>query len=947
MESRKFAILIGSSEYPASNGQLEPLPCATHDVHALESVLVNPKLGGFDKVETALDLPHHAAHRRIHEVVREAGREDQILIYFSGHGLLDAEAHLFLASANTDPELVQSSAIPAYNVRALFRETRCRRIIVILDCCYASAAQQLRIDRMFGADERTGESSFSGGYAVCIIAAGGTSGVALAAKSGTTSVMTAAMIEAIRTGAGDENHDGAITMRELYEHTRRSLEGRGHPAPQFFATGATGSLTIANVDSGAVSNELIEHIRGRIETEAQSGDVDSPTEVLRRAREILALPVEQIRNRHEALFSLLRDLTRGDITLQEMADQWYQFDETGLVDDNEPRERPEWALIDQCRRTVPDLVCPSYILDRNYHFLDWNVMFDELIAKPMGLARFRHVEDFILKLKNHRRVVERSRKLLHAGQFPVVDVEDLLYESPTYGLITFKKIAAQIGDEKGGSLAWSVNLNIVQAERSNEMWDALTRRLDADVSWSNYAKLYDRMLLKFDPYRELLEKVARLVGDAQSVIDLGAGTGNLTLELMKRRPTRELCALEANQEMIETLRAKLRKRSRPWRKNVTVLKGDLMGTLRELEASSIDCAVMMNVLYAIPDRAHCLREIYRVLKPGGTLVYSTSTKDTDLDRLFTSVRENLASKGLLKKLQTVVDCADDRNRAMSDWILRDTPQEVVSYASQAGFDVDDKDVTHGEYVGAVTLVRAVKPRYLSIDLAVHCENDGNGAEVASNSAAQAATGIFISYAHEDRKWCERIMKYLKPAEDAGKIRIWADTHIEAGEKWKPQIQTNLDQAAIALLLVTPNFLVSDYIKDVELPSMLDRWHRNDVQVVPVLVEQALIGETRCQYPDPNCGPHEIILSDIQFETFDHKPISHLDRPNQNLFMDRLAHSLLTRAAQADVQRGDESGGGIEGDPVGPTPAYQTPDAGTLVEQGRLERDAVNDLSVLA
>ena len=43
----------------------------------------------------------------------------------------------------------------------------------------------------------------------------------------------------------------------------------------------------------------------------------------------------------------------------------------------------EWARIDQCRRTVHDLVCPSYILDRNYQFLDWNVMFDELVLKAV------------------------------------------------------------------------------------------------------------------------------------------------------------------------------------------------------------------------------------------------------------------------------------------------------------------------------------------------------------------------------------------------------------------------------------------------------------------------------------------------------------------------------------------------------------------------------------
>ena len=138
--------------------------------------------------------------------------------------------------------------------------------------------------------------------------------------------------------------------------------------------------------------------------------------------------------------------------------------------------------------------------------------------------------------------------------------------------------------------------------------------------------------------------------------------------------------------MIESLRAKLRKKSSPWRKNVTVLKGDLMTTLREFDANSMDAAVMMNVLYTLSNPARCLREIYRVLEPGGTLVYSTSTSDTDLERLFASIRKSLAEHGRLTRLRSVVDSAYDRNFAMAERILRDSPDEVVDYARQHRHD---------------------------------------------------------------------------------------------------------------------------------------------------------------------------------------------------------------------------------------------------------------------
>ena len=132
---------------------------------------------------------------------------------------------------------------------------------------------------------------------------------------------------------------------------------------------------------------------------------------------------------------------------------------------------PPSPIQDNSRPTL-DLIGPSYTLDNNYYFLDWNPAFDALVAKPLGLARADHCVDFIKRLENCDNVVERSKNVFAPGKDPLVDTEELRFQSPTYGLIKFHKIAALMNDEKGNPLSWSVNLNIASAEREAELWQA-------------------------------------------------------------------------------------------------------------------------------------------------------------------------------------------------------------------------------------------------------------------------------------------------------------------------------------------------------------------------------------------------------------------------------------------------------------------------------------------
>ena len=98
--------------------------------------------------------------------------------------------------------------------------------------------------------------------------------------------------------------------------------------------------------------------------------------------------------------------------------------------------------------------------------------------------------------------------------------------------------------------------------------------------------------------------------------------------------------------------------------------------------------------------------------------------------------------------------------------------------------------------------------------------------------------VFISYAHADAQHLAELQKHLAQLRRKKKIRDWSDRDIAAGDAWRGEIDAALETAGLVLMLVSPDFVASEYCWDVELQRALERQTAGETRVVPIVVRPA-------------------------------------------------------------------------------------------------------------
>lgn len=96
--------------------------------------------------------------------------------------------------------------------------------------------------------------------------------------------------------------------------------------------------------------------------------------------------------------------------------------------------------------------------------------------------------------------------------------------------------------------------------------------------------------------------------------------------------------------------------------------------------------------------------------------------------------------------------------------------------------------------------------------------------------------LFVSYTHNDQNYLNRLLVHLKPLEKNNIIDIWVDKKIQPGKDWKIEIEKSLNAAEVAILLISADYLASDFIVDNELPPILEKVQLDGTTIIPLIIK---------------------------------------------------------------------------------------------------------------
>lgn len=141
--------------------------------------------------------------------------------------------------------------------------------------------------------------------------------------------------------------------------------------------------------------------------------------------------------------------------------------------------------------------------------------------------------------------------------------------------------------------------------------------------------------------------------------------------------------------------------------------------------------------------------------------------------------------------------------------------------------------------------------------------------------------VFISYSHRDEPYKDALDTHLAALKRLDKIQVWQDRRIDAGTEWDEVIRAELAAADIILLLVSPDFLASQYIWEVEIKEAMERHRSGEARVIPVFIR--------------HCDTQGMPFAGIQGLPRDAKPVSgFVDRDEAYLQIARGIRAILER-----------------------------------------------------
>ncbi|MBD2490594.1 caspase, EACC1-associated type [Aulosira sp. FACHB-615] len=258
--AKKIALLIGVSQYGEG---IPSLSAALNDVAAMERVLQNPNLGGFEQVERLLNPDAIAMRTAIEKLFKEASRDDLVLFFFSGHGITNDEGHLYLTTRNTVKDYFKSTSVDANFIQQESKNCRAKRQVLILDACYSGAFAQgwraksvgVNLRQQLGAEGRV------------VLTSSSATQQSFEQEGSTLSLYTQYLVEGIETGAADKDNSGSIFIHELHDYAKAKVQAaKPNMTPSIILDREGFNIIIAN----ALKSSEAQY-RKQVEKYAQNG----------------------------------------------------------------------------------------------------------------------------------------------------------------------------------------------------------------------------------------------------------------------------------------------------------------------------------------------------------------------------------------------------------------------------------------------------------------------------------------------------------------------------------------------------------------------------------------------------------------------------------------------------------------------------------------------------
>lgn len=248
-ESNRYALIIGNSQY--RDETLRQLVAPELDAEALAIILGNPDIGGF-KIKTLLDQESQSLREAIEEFFLDAKRGDTLLLYYSGHGILDDfSGELHLATINTRRKRLSSTSVPAEYVRRMVWRSPADRKILILDSCYSGAftgdvlakgEQSIATSKQLGGEAR-GTVILTASTALQYAFEGTT---IKELSKGTQSLFTRFLVQGLRAGEAARGDTPFISVNDLFYYIADQMRQVGSSqTPEMTGIGQQGNIIIA------------------------------------------------------------------------------------------------------------------------------------------------------------------------------------------------------------------------------------------------------------------------------------------------------------------------------------------------------------------------------------------------------------------------------------------------------------------------------------------------------------------------------------------------------------------------------------------------------------------------------------------------------------------------------------------------------------------------------